>query len=164
MADPWAGWEALLTRLKPNGLMKLGFYSETARQQINQLRNFIKAQGFGNSPEAIRACRQHLIAHSQSAHIDGIFRLRDFYSTSACRDLLFHVQEHQLSLPEIDAFLQSHGLRFIGFETSAHTLTTYRQEFPDDPSATNLSNWHQFEQRHPDTFISMYQFWVQRTS
>ena len=162
MADPWAGWEALLTRLKPNGLMKLGFYSQTARQEINQLRDFIKTQGFGNSPEAIRAYRQHLIEHSHAAHLDGIFRLRDFYSTSACRDLLFHVQEHQLTLLEIDAFLQSHGLRFIGFETSTHTLSGYRQEFPGDPSATKLSNWHQFEQRHPDTFISMYQFWVQK--
>ena len=162
MADPWAGWGALLNRLKPNGLMKLGFYSQTARQQINQLRDFIKTQGFGNTPEAIRACRQHLIAHSQSHDIGGIFLLRDFYSTSACRDLLFHVQEHQLTLPEIEAFLNAHNLRFIGFETDAHTLNTYRQEFPGDPAATNLSNWHQFEQRHPNTFISMYQFWVQR--
>ena len=162
MANPWAGWEALLTRLKPKGLMKLGFYSQTARQQINQLRDFIKTQGFGNTPEAIRAYRQHLIAHSQSNDIGSIFLLRDFYSTSACRDLLFHVQEHQLTLPEIDAFLQSHGLRFIGFETDANTLNTYRQEFPGDPAATNLSNWHQFEQRHSSTFISMYQFWVQR--
>ena len=164
MADPWAGWEALLTRLKPNGLMKLGFYSETARQHINQLRDFIKAQGFGNTPEAIRACRQHLIQHSHSANISDIFLLRDFYSTSACRDLLFHVQEHQLTLPAIDAFLKSHDLRFIGFETDANTLDTYRKEFPDDPAATNLANWHQFEQRHHNTFISMYQFWVQKVT
>lgn len=164
MANPWAGWEALLTRLKPNGLLKLGFYSQTARQHINQLRDFIKAQGFGNTPEAIRACRQHLIAHSQSTHIDDIFLLRDFYSTSACRDLLFHVQEHQLTLLEIDTFLQSHGLRFVGFETDANTLTTYHKAFPNDPAATHLANWHQFEQQYPDTFISMYQFWVQKTS
>ncbi len=164
MANPWAGWEALLTRLKPNGLMKLGFYSQTARHQINQLRVFIKTQGFGNTPEAIRTCRQHLITHSQSADMNDIFLLRDFYSTSACRDLLFHVQEHQLTLPEIDTFLKSHGLRFIGFETDANTLNTYRQTFPDDPAATNLSNWHQFEQRHTKTFISMYQFWVQKKS
>jgi hypothetical protein len=28
----------------------------------------------------------------------------DFFGTSACRDLLFHVQEHQFTLPEIDDF------------------------------------------------------------
>ena len=163
MADPWAGWEALLSRLKHNGLMKLGFYSQTARQGINRLRDFIKQQGFGNDPDAIRACRQHLIEHSQSQQVADIFHLRDFYSTSACRDLLFHVQEHQMTLTEISAFLQSHGLRFIGFETDATTLTAYHNNFPDDPAATNLSNWHQFEQQHPKTFISMYQFWVQKT-
>ena len=164
MANPWAGWEALLTRLKPNGVMKLGFYSQIARKNINQLREFIKTEGFGNTPDAIRTCRQHLIEHSQSTNIGDIFLLRDFYSTSACRDLLFHVQEHQLTLPEIDTFLQSHGLKFIGFETDANTLNAYRQQFPNDPSATNLSNWHQFEQQHPNTFISMYQFWLQKTS
>ena len=164
MADPWAGWEALLTGLKPLGLMKLGFYSHTARKNINQLRDFIKTEGFGNTPDAIRACRQHLIEHSQAANIGDIFLLRDFYSISACRDLLFHVQEHQLTLPEIEAFLQLHGLKFIGFETDANTLDAYLQQFPNDPAATNLSNWHQFEQDHPNTFISMYQFWLQKTS
>ncbi|BBU67911.1 class I SAM-dependent methyltransferase [Fluviibacter phosphoraccumulans] len=164
MASPWAGWEALLSRLKPNGLMKLGFYSQIARQDINQLRNFIKAQGFANDPDAIRACRQHLIEHSQAQHVEDIFLMRDFYSTSACRDLLFHVQEHQMTLPEISTFLQDHGLRFIGFETDAQTLIRYRQAFPDDPAATNLANWHQYEQQHPKTFISMYQFWVQKTA
>lgn len=164
MANPWAGWEALLSRLKPNGLMKLGFYSQIARQDINQLRKFIKAQGFGNDPEAIRACRQHLIEHSQAQQVEDIFLMRDFYSTSACRDLLFHVQEHQMTLPEISAFLQDHGLRFLGFETDAEALSTYRQAFPDDPAATNLANWHQYEQQHPKTFISMYQFWVQKNA
>lgn len=164
MGNPWAGWEALLTRLKPHGLMKLGFYSQTARQHINALRAFIKNQGFGDAPDDIRLCRQQLIQHSQEQHLDDIFLLRDFYSTSACRDLLFHVQEHQMTLPEIESFLTHHGLRFIGFETDDATRRSYQQAFPDDPAATNLANWHQFEQRHPQTFISMYQFWVQQTS
>ena len=69
-----------------------------------------------------------------------------------------------MTLPEINAFLQSHGLRFIGFETDAATLNTYHNAFPDDPAATNLCNWQQYEQQHPQTFISMYQFWVQKTA
>jgi hypothetical protein len=69
-----------------------------------------------------------------------------------------------MTLPEISAFLQDHGLRFLGFETDAQTLSTYRKAFPDDPAATNLANWHQHEQQHPKTFISMYQFWVQKNA
>lgn len=153
MADPWAAWEALLSRLSPNGVMKLGFYSQIARHQINQLRDFIAAQGFGNTPEAIRACRRRLIEHCQSHSISDIFLLRDFYSTNACRDLLFLVQEHQLMLPKIKIFLESYGLSFIGFETDSNTLNTYRQEFSDDPAANNLSNWHDFEQRNPKTLF-----------
>ena len=39
----------------------------------------------------------------------GSPRSPDFYSTSACRDLLFHVQEHRLTLPQIAAFLAEHA-------------------------------------------------------
>jgi hypothetical protein len=33
-----------------------------------------------------------------------------------CRDLLFHVQEHRFSLPQIGATLEELGLDFVGFE------------------------------------------------
>jgi hypothetical protein len=84
----------------------------------------------------------------------------DFYSTSECRDLLMHVQEHQLSIPEIAAFLDEEGFEFLGFETSAGAR--YRNRFPDDPAATNLSNWARFEAENPSTFTEMYQFWIQK--
>ena len=32
MADPVAGWRTLTNCLKPNGLMKIGLYSNLARQ------------------------------------------------------------------------------------------------------------------------------------
>ena len=33
----------------------------------------------------------------------------DFFSISECRDLLFHVQEHNLSLPQIADFMAQTG-------------------------------------------------------
>ena len=44
----------------------------------------------------------------------------DFYSTSECRDLLFHVQEHRMTLPQIKAFLVAQELQFLGFEIDPH--------------------------------------------
>ena len=37
-----------------------------------------------------------------------------------------------------------------------------RERFPDDPAQTNLAHWHAFEQDNPDTFIAMYEFWLQK--
>ena len=86
----------------------------------------------------------------------------DFFSTSACRDLLFHVQEHRLTLSQIESFLADFGLHFIGFELDRGVLHQYRARFTDDPSGTDLRNWASFEADNPDTFAGMYQFWIQK--
>jgi hypothetical protein len=41
-------------------------------------------------------------------------------------------------------------------------LQWYRNRFPEDPAAINLRNWARFEVDNPDTFLGMYQFWVQK--
>lgn len=162
LADPWAGWRVLLSLLRPRGLMKLGFYSETARRGIVAARALITQGGYGSTPEAIRDCRQKLVALEASERLGMAVNSSDFYSTSGCRDLLFHVQEHRLSLPQISEFLAAHGLRFLGFILDNSVMSLYRLRFPDDPAADNLDNWHVFEQENPGTFTQMYQFWVQR--
>ncbi len=86
----------------------------------------------------------------------------DFFSTSECRDLLFHVQEHRLTIIQIQAFLADSGLNFIGFELERSVLHQYRVRFTDDPSGTHLGNWATFEADNPDTFAGMYQFWIQK--
>jgi hypothetical protein len=86
----------------------------------------------------------------------------DFFSTSACRDLLFHVQEHRMTLTGIDAFLRENDLQFLGFEIDTNVLRAYKLRFPDDSAATNLGRWQIFENENPDTFIGMYQFWIQK--
>jgi hypothetical protein len=87
----------------------------------------------------------------------------DFFSTSECRDLLFHVQEHQLTLPEIEAFLRRHSLQFLGFELAPGIAANYRLRFPEDRSMSNLASWQTFETENPSTFASMYQFWMQKS-
>jgi hypothetical protein len=87
----------------------------------------------------------------------------DFFTTSTCRDLLFHVQEHRLTLAEIDGFLAAHHLRLLGFLLEDAVLAAYRRRFPDDPGAVNLDYWQAYEKDHPDTFSGMYQFWLQKT-
>ena len=90
-------------------------------------------------------------------------RPSDLFTISACRDLLFHVQEHPVSLTEIERFLQENKLVFLGFDVSADVVQSYRTRFPGDRAATNLAKWQLFENENPDTFVGMYQFWIQKS-
>ncbi len=160
--DPMVGWQVLLSRLRPGGLMRLGFYSEAARQSVVAAREFIARRGYGSSIADIRQCRQDLWALGPQGPVERLAGFVDFYSTSACRDLIFHVQEHRLTLPQINAFLAANNLTFIGFDIHQAISEHYLARFPADRTRTNLENWHVFESERPDTFAGMYQFWVQK--
>jgi len=161
MADPFAGWRALLGQLNPDGLMLLGFYSAAARRTVTAARAWIAREGFTASADGIRACRRRMMAEPDGPFAP-LLAWPDFYSISAARDLLFHAQETCLTLDEIAAFLGAHDLDFVGFEIGETVLAAYRARFPDDAAATNLAHWQAFEADHPDTFAAMYQFWVRR--
>lgn len=139
--------------------MKLGFYSETARRNMT-----VKT---GRSPvssaEDIRHLRQQIMLQSDDPQYADMLAIRDFYSTSECRDLLFHVQEHRFNLLQIKHILADLGLTLLGFQLPQQIIRQYAQHFPEDPAATNLEHWHVLEQENPATFIGMYQFWVQKT-
>lgn len=162
LADPWAGWQALLSLLRPGGFMELGFYSAAARRNIVRIWEFIAERGYGSSADEIRRFRQDLMESGNNAEFGAALNSADFFSTSTCRDLLFHVQEHRMTLTGIDEFLRKNNLAFLGFETDAAVLHAYQRRFPDDRAATSLAQWQIFENENPDTFSSMYHFWVQK--
>jgi tetratricopeptide (TPR) repeat protein/2-polyprenyl-3-methyl-5-hydroxy-6-metoxy-1,4-benzoquinol methylase len=162
MASPEAGWRTLVGLLRPKGCMRIALYSELARRNIVAARSMIAARGYGDSADDIRRCRQDMLALPEDAPERWPSILRDFYSLSECRDLLFHVQEHRMTFPRIAEFLDGHGLEMIGLEINAAMEQKYRARFSDDASRTDLNNWHVFEQENPDLFWSMYRFWVQR--
>ena len=161
LAEPFAGWRVLLSLLRPGGVMAIGLYSELARGHVRAARSFIAERGYQPTAEAIRLCRQELMGFASSAPHHKVVRTKDFFSTSECRDLLFHVQEHRLTLPQIDTFLSDSGLTFLGFDLGERQRAGYRAKFPGDPAMTDLGCWDNFERENPDTFVGMYQFWVQ---
>jgi tetratricopeptide (TPR) repeat protein/2-polyprenyl-3-methyl-5-hydroxy-6-metoxy-1,4-benzoquinol methylase len=162
LADPFMGWRILLSRLRPGGFMHLGFYSQHARRHVVKAREFIAARGYASTPDDIRRFRRELAAQDAGVELQWLSTGPDFYSTSECRDLVFHVQEHRLTLDQIESFLSESGLNFIGFELDPSVLHQYRTCFTGDPAGTNLRNWARFEADNPDTFAGMYQFWIQK--
>ncbi|MGZ5925985.1 MAG: tetratricopeptide repeat protein [Rhizomicrobium sp.] len=162
MTDPYAAWGTLLSLLRPGGFMLVGLYSQVARRDIIRARHFIAARKFAPVPEQIRRCRQEIMALGEEENLTSLLKLSDFFSMSTCRDLLFHVQESYVTLAGIDDYLRAKNLTLLGFEINPSVLHAYRQRFPNDPAATNLAQWEIFERDNPDTFSSMYQFWIQK--
>jgi SAM-dependent methyltransferase len=156
----WAqGWQVLITLLRPGGFMHVGLYSALARADIRAARAFIAERGYGSSADEIRRCRQELLGCEDGSPLRNVAKYADFFTTSECRDLLFHVQEHQLTIPQIQAFLRDHGLNFIGFTGDA-AESFRRQVTGGDPA--DLDQWHRFETANPLAFTGMYQFWIQK--
>jgi len=159
MADPFEGWRILLSLLRPGGLMHVGLYSEAGRRDVWAARKFIADRRFGTTPDEIRRCRQKLL----ETPLGSVVRFTDFFTTSECRDLLFHVQEARLNIPMLKAFIAKHGLTFLGFEFGLPVLQQYRSHFASSGWAwTDLDRWHAFEGENPNTFSGMYQFWIQK--
>ena len=142
--------------------MHIGLYSELARRDIATAQDLIVTEGYEPTTEGIRRFRVDLQLVDRWRPFRWLTAVEDFYDTSGCRDLLFHVQEHQLTIAEIAAFLREHKLQFIGFELAPQALTSYRSRLPQDSAMTDLNAWEAFEAQHPTIFAGMYQFWVQR--
>jgi len=165
LGDPIAGWKVLVEILRPKGLMKIGLYSKIARQGVRKSRDLIGEKGYAAIPDGIRSFRRYVMDNPDGLDPDiyELINSPDFYSINECRDLVFHAQETQYSLLEIDAALNDLGLRFLGFELpDFSTLTRFRQLNPEGKAAQSLPEWHRFEEKYPKEFGQMYEFWVQK--
>ena len=161
MADPKKGLNALLSVLQKEGFLKLGLYSELARTDIVKAREYIATNNLLPNDEGIKAFREDVFSNKVQK-IKDLKNLGDFYTTSECRDLCFHAQEHRFTINQLEETLYSNDLQFLGFLLPQPIKSLYKNYFPEDQTQTNLQNWARFEEKNPYTFIAMYQFWVSK--
>ena len=165
LADPAAGLRALLTLLKPDGILRLGLYSEAARRawSIVDARDLIAQGGYRPTPEGIRALRQAIIGRRHEPRWRTLLAMSaDFYSMSGCRDLLFNIVEHRFTISQIELLLKQHNLSFIGFQVDHDTAEQFRRRHPVGGADNNLACWNAFEEANPHTFHRMYMFAVRK--
>jgi tetratricopeptide (TPR) repeat protein/SAM-dependent methyltransferase len=143
MREPLEGWRVLLSLLKSGGFMKLGLYSELARRHIVAARR--KVAGL-----EVREARRRIFALPTDDPARAVTRLRDFYSASGARDLILHEQEHRFTIPRLASAIAELRVEFLGFEVPGKKL------------ALSLEQWDAYETANPDTFVSMYQFWIRK--
>ncbi|MDB9832730.1 hypothetical protein OAC59_02980 [Planktomarina temperata] len=140
--------------------MKIGLYSELARQHIVEIRQEISRAGIGSSDVAMKSFRAKVMRSDQNHH-KKILNSSDFYSLSTLEDLLFHVQEHRFTIPQIQDCLSELGLKFCGFE-SAKIVSHFKQTNTGADDPYDLDKWQAYEEANPNAFAGMYQFWCQK--
>ena len=97
---------AACSLLRAGGLMHIGLYSESRARKIAAPRSFVAealqrdAGRHPPLPPGYPRCKRRWPVAASS----------DFFSTSECRDLLFHVQEHRVTIPAYQGFPHREGL------------------------------------------------------
>ncbi len=161
LSDPFEGARKVCRLLKPGGFVALGLYSALAREHLKPGKEL----GKSFTPDTVREFRKAII----ELPVDDPIRKpavasRDFYATSGCRDLLMHVQEHELNVDDLRRMLAESDLEFLGFLQFSFPQIhdPYVARFPHDPRGLDLDAWEAFEIDNPATFRRMYQFWAQK--
>jgi 2-polyprenyl-3-methyl-5-hydroxy-6-metoxy-1,4-benzoquinol methylase len=149
MKDPVAGWKVLVGLLKPHGLMRIGLYSALARRAITAAREIIRAENYPDTAAGMRRFRQESAERLGS---DEIWDAMDYYHLNMYRDLLFHVQEYQFTLPQLQKTLDDLGLEFLAFFDLP----------PQQTKGETLADWNKLEEANPSLFSRMYQFWCRK--
>lgn len=160
MKDPALGLAALVKQLTPGGVMKLALYSRQARTLVTELRRDL-ADNIPETDTDIRVVREALLQQNDEGW-KAIFQSSDFYSMSACRDLLFHTQEHVFDLQQVRRLIENSGLEWIGIVPPAGARQLAADVLKLEPSHLTLNDWHTLEQIEPALFAGMYQFYVRK--
>jgi len=163
LADPLAGWRVLRGLLAPGGLMRIGLYSRLGRQPLAAARQLVGAgDGRPLTQQRLREARALLLQHAGDPAVRFTFSFFDAYDLDGLRDLLFHVQEQDVTLPQIGRWLGQLRLRFLGFELTDRAIRDgFRAAQPTPGAEQDLAAWDAYERANPGSFASMYRFWVQ---
>ena len=161
LAKPEDGWRVLLSLMRPRAEIRIGLYSENARRSIVEARALIAERGYRPTVRDIRKCRQEIFRGDDERRWGRITSSVDFYSVSGCRDLLFNVMEHRFTIPQISAFLNSHGLSLISFEAGPQAIELFQRQCPH-AVITDLEQWQAFKSANPLAMRYMYVFSVRK--
>ncbi|MBF2053155.1 MAG: class I SAM-dependent methyltransferase [Candidatus Sericytochromatia bacterium] len=161
LADPFAGLQQLVAVLRPGGLLRLGVYSQTARQTLR----LPPPPAARQDDAALCSWRWHwLQSHADQAQ-EPLLQIQDFYQLGHCRDLLLHPREQPLTLPRLADWFAALQLQLLGLELwDPRAYKLYSHHFPQDPTRCYLPYWHQLEQAYPHLFVQMYIFWLRRSA
>ncbi|MDX2221199.1 MAG: class I SAM-dependent methyltransferase [Rhodospirillaceae bacterium] len=162
VAQPARGLSVLAENLAPGGLIYLGLYSAAARDSIAAARDLVDRHKLAPTIDGIRALRalvrsKAAMPGARAQRLAPLFGFLDFYSTSMCRDLVFHGMEHVFTPRGVAGLVAGAGLSFLGFGFAAASAAhAYAAVNPGDPLVSDPRAVAAFERAHPQAFAAMY--------
>ena len=160
MEDPNAGFSSINKCLKKNGLLKLSLYSEIARRNLLEYQDLAKSEKISSHLQ-LRNFRNKIIK-CENFKSKQILDFGDFYNSSTFKDLVLHEQEHTFNIQKIKEVIKRLNLKFCGFQNTRGLYNKFIQHFRSSQNLYDLDYWEEFEEKYPDTFSAMYQFWCQK--
>jgi len=164
MESPTKGLQSLEGVLKPDGIMHLAFYSKFAREELKQIKadvlEYLQVSESDITPSDIKEWRAQL---KDKEKLRTWFNVDDFFYLNGLYDLLFHPQQIEYSLLEIQTLLESANLSFKWLPVTEQYQALFELDLKALPTKNNkgtLSYWHEFELNNPDYFMHMYDFFV----
>ncbi|MEP9358013.1 class I SAM-dependent methyltransferase [Sphingomonas sp. KR3-1] len=156
MERPDEGLAALTGALAPGGVLRIALYSERARAWVAEAHRAIAAQGWD-----IRTFRAHVLSLPADAPLARLRESDDFYTTSGCRDLCFHVREHWYRLPAIGEMLAVAGLDLLMLDAPPEAEARFAA-MHGDADRHDLALWDAVEAAHPHLFAGMFHLWARK--
>ena len=161
MNDPWAGFRAIVSVLRPGGYVRPALYSKIVREHVYAVRNWALQKGFGGDMQSVARFRETLLTLPPHPLLDLIRNSPDFSTLNELRDLVFHPHERPVTIPEIAENLKANQLRFLGFcFRNPAAKDFFRQG--GHGAEDDLSAWGAFEAENPMAFAGMYDFWASK--
>ena len=78
------------------------------------------------------------------------------------RDLIFHVQEHRFTIPQINEALEELELVFMGFEFLNNIpKEAFKKAYPKQGMLYDLDKWHEYDTLKLGLPVE-YPFWTQK--
>ncbi len=167
MAIPKDGLTALEKVLNPNGSMFLAYYSKIAREPLSGIKSeLLTCAGVTEDHISENDVRKWRGALSENQKSSLFYNLVDFFYLNGLYDLLFHPQQSEYSLLELDEMLKQCGLKFdvMNQQPISKELNDSIVNKSSLASYKTINFWHEFELENPSTFKNMYQFFVSKSN
>jgi len=158
--SPLAGLMALKSVLRPNGTIKFSVYSKVARRAVLKAIKLRQENNIPATDAGIRFLQEHIRALPEGHIVRTVIGSRDFQSIEGTRDLLFHVLEHNFTVPEVVQLVERAGLRIIQWGPSSSAVKFAAMGYSDP---LDWRQWDEAECKKPSLFAGgMYSVIVTR--
>lgn len=160
--DPEADLKRVAAQLRPGGFAQLGFYSARGRDLVRRFHAWARNQD--TESLTLSRVRQRLLLDPPEPDFESLTSpASDFWSTTACRELLFSSKEQRYRPTQISAMLDAAGLRFAGLVLS-HVVdrTRFGSAYPSPEAFMDPRAWEAFEDAHSEVFGEQYRVWARK--